>query len=593
MRVKIFYNIKLLAKVYICSLLSLWLLFPIKGFATIFNVTSTEQSGQGSLAQAIIDAKSDFTSTPTSPHIINFSINGRFTVPRSSSAANIDNHIYFQGNFRKTVFEYFSVNICCDATVYFKDIVVEEAEFIRTQSIDLGSGARVFIDNCIFDGKNSPSGPPESAIIVHTGSYVEITNSHLMNWEQSALVNWGGHMVIKYSAIIGNSYFSGGGIRSFESGILEINHSLIMNNTADVGAGVHAESGGGEVSIKYCTISNNKAVGFGAGIYIAGTMTIENCTFITNEAIEKGGGIFHQTGSSSSIVNSTFVDNKSADGYAIYNKGLFKVINCTIASNFRTSPGGDNHRGQLYNSNTGRLELTNNIIARGDIDLNNVGIISISRKNLIQTCSSGCPEIEYNSNPNLTDITDNGGFTWTMKPRIPSAVIDGGTSIDAPLIDQQGKDRDQSPDIGAYEYSSNTPIDLKINAFLQGPYNGVRMEDNLKTVLGGLPFVQPYPFNYENSTLENPLSSYYPPLMEINNGIDDIVDWVLVELRSNQDNVLTSKAALIDVSGKVVDADPSRSPLSFMVEPGDYYVVLKHRNHLGVMTKEPVTVSSN
>ncbi len=77
-------------------------------------------------------------------------------------------------------------------------------------------------------------------------------------------------------------------------------------------------------------------------------------------------------------------------------------------------------------------------------------------------------------------------------------------------------------------------------------------------------------------------------------GNNAIVDWVLVQVRSEFDNteVLYQRAALLQRDGDVVDVDVS-SPVSFdEASEGNYYVVVKHRNHLGCMTASPIALSS-
>lgn len=70
-----------------------------------------------------------------------------------------------------------------------------------------------------------------------------------------------------------------------------------------------------------------------------------------------------------------------------------------------------------------------------------------------------------------------------------------------------------------------------------------------------------------------------------------LVDWVFVELRSKTSNttVLSTRSGLVQRDGDVVDFD-GFSPLKF---PGlsidDYYVVVRHRSHLGAMTANPQT----
>jgi hypothetical protein len=70
-------------------------------------------------------------------------------------------------------------------------------------------------------------------------------------------------------------------------------------------------------------------------------------------------------------------------------------------------------------------------------------------------------------------------------------------------------------------------------------------------------------------------------------GQDAIVDWVWVELRSKSSNTTISatRSGLVQRDGDVVELDGTRG-LRFPGIPMDsYYVVVRHRNHLGAMTK--------
>ena len=68
-------------------------------------------------------------------------------------------------------------------------------------------------------------------------------------------------------------------------------------------------------------------------------------------------------------------------------------------------------------------------------------------------------------------------------------------------------------------------------------------------------------------------------------GSNAVVDWVWLELRSssNSANVVAARAALLQRDGDVVDLD-GKSPVSMRVPTGNYYLAVKHRNHLGVLT---------
>ena len=75
---------------------------------------------------------------------------------------------------------------------------------------------------------------------------------------------------------------------------------------------------------------------------------------------------------------------------------------------------------------------------------------------------------------------------------------------------------------------------------------------------------------------------------------DAIVDWVFVELRSsaNSSVVLETRAALVQRDGDVVSPADGDSPLEFTNMAGtSYFVSIKHRNHLGVMTASAQTLT--
>lgn len=77
-------------------------------------------------------------------------------------------------------------------------------------------------------------------------------------------------------------------------------------------------------------------------------------------------------------------------------------------------------------------------------------------------------------------------------------------------------------------------------------------------------------------------------------GQDAIVDWVFVELRLMEasNTTIATRSGLVQRDGDVVDLD-GISPLTFDgVAAGNYYVVLRHRNHLGIMTLDRQALSN-
>jgi hypothetical protein len=72
---------------------------------------------------------------------------------------------------------------------------------------------------------------------------------------------------------------------------------------------------------------------------------------------------------------------------------------------------------------------------------------------------------------------------------------------------------------------------------------------------------------------------------------DDIVDWVWVEIRQGTDNtkIVRAQSALVQRDGDIVALD-GVSTLQLNAAPTNYYVVVKHRNHLGIMSSSTVTL---
>ncbi|MEB4590943.1 hypothetical protein VSS37_08145, partial [Candidatus Thiothrix sp. Deng01] len=78
-------------------------------------------------------------------------------------------------------------------------------------------------------------------------------------------------------------------------------------------------------------------------------------------------------------------------------------------------------------------------------------------------------------------------------------------------------------------------------------------------------------------------------------GNDAPVDWVLVELRdpNTPKNRVAAMAGLLQRDGDVVDAASGSRTLTLEdVAAGQYYVTLRHRNHLGVTTAAPLNLST-
>jgi uncharacterized protein (TIGR02145 family) len=126
-----------------------------------------------------------------------------------------------------------------------------------------------------------------------------------------------------------------------------------------------------------------------------------------------------------------------------------------------------------------------------------------------------------------------------------------------------------------------------LNVFLEGPFNGTSMNYDLD-VAGKLPINQPYnmaPWNYAGT--EN--ISIAPTA--------NITDWVLVELRNTDGDASTAtpdkrihrQAALLLADGSIVKTNGS-GPIEFTgAILNNLYVIIWQRNHLAVMSANPLT----
>ena len=131
--------------------------------------------------------------------------------------------------------------------------------------------------------------------------------------------------------------------------------------------------------------------------------------------------------------------------------------------------------------------------------------------------------------------------------------------------------------------------ELKLNTFLQGSYDPSTnlMKDDLRSN-GLIPTTSPYPDNLiANTSVFNQGGDSGQGLIE-----NDIVDWVWVELRDENDytTIIESKSALLQRDGDLVDTDGT-SNIIFNSFEGNYYVLVNHRNHLGILSAIPIEFS--
>ena len=109
---------------------------------------------------------------------------------------------------------------------------------------------------------------------------------------------------------------------------------------------------------------------------------------------------------------------------------------------------------------------------------------------------------------------------------------------------------------------------------------------------GLIPSAQPYTETLTSSGYTGTETA--APAVLAATGKDAPVDWVVVELRNKTTpkTVVTRVAALLQRDGDV--ADPLNNEAKLLIPnvvEGQYYVSLRHRNHLGVTTKDALLLS--
>jgi hypothetical protein len=147
--------------------------------------------------------------------------------------------------------------------------------------------------------------------------------------------------------------------------------------------------------------------------------------------------------------------------------------------------------------------------------------------------------------------------------------------------------------IGVAEAKVVHLVVISPKAILQGPYDVAAdlMQDSLR-VNKFIPTKEPYTgmkgYKHVGGGGETTTATILNKT-----GSDAIVDWVFVTIRAAADSsqVIATKSCLIQRDADVVESD-GVSPLSFTLVPGRYFVTVQHRNHLGVMTSQALTLSA-
>lgn len=433
--------------------------------ASVITVTNTNDSGHGSLRQALHDANDGDTITFAMTGTITLTSGGLPVTKNLTISGPGSNHLSVDGNQAVLVFGIFP-----GKTATISGLTIRNAEAgagvwneqgtltVSHCAVTSNSYEGIFndegtlsVNNCVLSG-NAGAGISAYSGITNVSNCVVSGNS------SGGLVNDGPHggpsptngpvgspgsMTIADSMISDNS---GPGVSNVAGFLTVLNSTLSGNSEGEAMNGAGIMSGPlfktpADTTIINTTISGNSAPGFGGGI--AGGywgVTIVNSTISGNSAGDRGGGI---SGTFLTIMNSTISGNSAGKiGGGIATSGS-AITNSTISGNSADSAGGIYYVQGPFPKTS---EISNTIFNAGPLGeniVNNGATVTSHGYNLCSDDGGGVlngPGDQINTDPLLGPLQDNGGPTLTHALLSGSPAIDEGDPnfTPPPFYDQRG-----------------------------------------------------------------------------------------------------------------------------------------------------------
>ncbi|WP_299438612.1 M4 family metallopeptidase [uncultured Aquimarina sp.] len=235
---------------------------------------------------------------------------------------------------------------------------------------------------------------------------------------------------------------------------------------------------------------------------------------------------------------------------------------------------------QLDNTAITSLDVSNNLLLE-ELYCTNTGLAGLDL-----SLNTALKVVEVQNNDLVSLNIKNGNNT-----NITSFNASGNSSLSCILVDDLANDYSTwtKDATASFNETSCDYVVVDIDVFLQGamldPIAGEEnlMRDDLRTN-GYIDSDTPYT---DGASINETVGIS-------DNGNNSTVDWIWVELRDATDPtlVIAGQSGILQRDGDIVDvADDLVTPLTFDVPTGDYYVVIKHRNHLGIMTAAAISLS--
>ena len=446
-----------------------------------------------------------------------------------------------------------------------------------------------------------------------TNSSISTVNSHTYDYGQSILQN----NLINTTAVHDQGY-SGKGILIclMDSGFDQLSHEAFnsmniiaawdfVNNDPDVedGTGLGTGSHGTSTLSLIGGLKQGQIIGtaFGADYILAKTENTVSETHVEEDnwiaasewADSIGADVF-----STSLGYLTFDDGGSYTASDM--DGNTAVI--TIAADLAVKKGiivfnsAGNNGNQTAQNTLNAPADGDSVIAIGAVDLN---------KNRASFSSYG-PTANGRIKPdfmamgvntyaarNISDQSYSSSFSGTsascpLAAGVAALMLEKDyslTPIEIREILRTTSDNSSSPDnlygwgvINALAAMDEIPsVSVQLKIYLEGSYNTLTQDMNIG--LGSnIPLTSPY--------VEN--------LRTIDSIPVNIVDWVLIELKETLSGpTVTSRSALLHRDGRIVADDGVTNNILLDAQDGYYFITVKHRNHLPIMSLQTVNLTTN
>jgi Right handed beta helix region len=289
-------------------------------------------------------------------------------------------------------------------------------------------------------------------------------NGHtvLQTCEDNVFLQDGSGLLTVRNLVITGGRASGNGGGIFAAGPVTVNNSTIAFNQANAAGGGIGSNG--VVTVTNSTVDSNSSSGEGGGIHLgpaSHVLTLTNSTVSNNV----GGGIGtppNDPEASVTVVNSTVTRNRLVDlGGGIFSSGSTTLVYATVVDNSANTA--------FSNIDTGSLASFGSVVARGAEGNCLANPTTSHGYNFSDddTCRFAEPtDREDAGDPLLGPLAANGGGTRTLLPQPGSPLIDAiatvscqGNGAAGITADQRGVARPQGPgcDIGAVEVEVSIP----------------------------------------------------------------------------------------------------------------------------------------